>query len=104
MVFSDENQIVHRRALNEDCFLFEGTPVQHITIYNIPQYTYYLSRVSLLYEITWQQIIMGDVAMVTMGRPPLTGLGIVVFSEGFPIILQLWLVNINAYLHILWFA
>ena len=47
---------------------------------------------------------MGDVAMVTKGTPPLTWLGIVVFSEGFPIILQLWLVNINVYLHILWFA
>ena len=41
-------------------------------------------------------MITGYVAMVTKE--------IVIFSQGFPIILQLWQVNINVYLLILWFA
>ena len=72
-------------------------------IYNILQYTFYLNRVSWPYKITQQQMITGNVAMVTKGTPTLTWLEIVIFFQGFPIILQLWQVNINVNLLILWF-
>ena len=68
MVFSD----VHRRPLNEQCFSLEVTPIQHVTIYNILQYTFYLNRIYWPHEINQQQMITGNVAMVTKGTPPLT--------------------------------
>ena len=67
MIFSDEHHIVHRRPLDEECFYFEVTLIQHITICHILQYTFYLNKVSWPYTITQQQIITGNVAMVTKG-------------------------------------
>ena len=72
MVFSDEHHIVHRRPVDEQCFCLEVTPIQHVTIYNILQYTFYLNRISWPYIITQQQMITGNVAMVTKGTPPFT--------------------------------